>query len=168
MKVPIYRGFFCLNLSPNFNTNTILKTIELTTIEEMLKQVGIIRHLYPNISDEKYKDYLEAMIPHNYTQIAIFENKVCVGLTGLWYGIKLWSGKYMEIDNFIVHPEHRSKEIGKMLTDYVNQKATALNCTMIVLDAYTQNFTAHRFYYNQGYAPRGFHFIKTLNEEGLT
>ena len=145
-----------------------MKTIELTTIEEMLEQIDIIRHLYPNISEEKYKNYLQAMIPHNYTQITIFENEICVGLTGLWYGVKLWSGKYMEIDNFIVHPEHRSKGIGKLLTDFVNQKATDLGCTMIVLDAFTGNFTAHRFYYNQGYAPRGFHFIKTLNEEGLT
>ncbi len=134
----------------------------------MFEQIEIISYLYPNISEEKYKTYLEAMVLHNYTQVAVFDEEECVGLTGLWYGIKLWSGKYLEIDNFIVHPNHRSKGIGKLLTDYVNQKAIDLDCTMIVLDAYTQNFTAHRFYYNQGYNPRGFHFIKTLNEDGLT
>jgi GNAT superfamily N-acetyltransferase len=145
-----------------------LKIIELTTIEEMVVQIEIIRYLYPTISEAKYKAYLELMLPHNYSQVAVFEGDECLGLTGLWYGVKLWSGKYIEIDNFIVHPNHRSKGIGKMLTDFVNQKATDLECTMIVLDAYTQNFTAHRFYYNQGYAPRGFHFTKILNEDGLT
>ena len=134
----------------------------------MVVQIEIIRYLYPTISEAKYKAYLELMLPHNYSQVAVFEGDECLGLTGLWYGVKLWSGKYIEIDNFIVHPNHRSKGIGKMLTDFVNQKATNLECTMIVLDAYTQNFTAHRFYYNQGYAPRGFHFTKILNEDGLT
>ena len=134
----------------------------------MVVQIEIIRYLYPTISEAKYKAYLELMLPHNYSQVAIFDGEVCLGLTGLWYGVKLWSGKYLEIDNFIVHPNYRSKGIGKMLTNFVNQKATDLECTMIVLDAYTQNFTAHRFYYNQGYAPRGFHFTKMLNEEGLT
>jgi GNAT superfamily N-acetyltransferase len=60
-----------------------------------------------------------------------FEGDVCVGLSGLWFGIKLWCGKYLEIDNFIVHPEHRKKGIGKM-TDYVDIKAKELGCTMIV------------------------------------
>jgi hypothetical protein len=52
------------------------------------------------------------MIPNNYKQIAVFL-MICVGLSGLWSGTKLWSGKYLEIDNFIVHPEHRKKELAK-------------------------------------------------------
>jgi GNAT superfamily N-acetyltransferase len=44
-----------------------------------------------------------------------------------------------------VHPEHRKKGIGKIMTDYVDIKAKELGCTMIVLDAFTGNYTAHRF-----------------------
>jgi GNAT superfamily N-acetyltransferase len=141
---------------------------ELTTLQEMSAEIELIKHLYPKLSLEKYEAYLLEMIPHNYTQIAVFENEVCLGLTGCWSATKLWTGKYLEIDNFVVHPEHRSKGIGKMLTDYIEKKAIELNCSSIVLDAFTGNFSAHRFYYNQGYAPRGFHFVKILDENKMT
>ncbi|MDI1305349.1 MAG: GNAT family N-acetyltransferase [bacterium] len=141
---------------------------ELTTIEEMLANIEVMRFLYPTFTVEKYESYLVEMIPHNYKQVAVFENEICVAVSGFWSGTKLWSGKYIEIDNFIVHPDHRSKGLGKMMTDYVDVLAKETGCTMIVLDAFTGNFTAHRFYYNQGYVPKGFHFLKILNEEGLS
>ena len=141
---------------------------ELTTIEEMLANIEVMRFLYPTFTVEKYESYLLEMIPHNYKQVAVFENEICVAVSGFWSGTKLWSGKYIEIDNFIVHPDHRSKGLGKMMTDYVDALAKETGCTMIVLDAFTGNFTAHRFYYNQGYVPKGFHFLKILNEKGLS
>ncbi len=141
---------------------------ELTTIPEMLAQIETIKFLYPNLSIEKYESYLSEMLPHNYTQIAVFENETCLGLKGCWSATKLWTGKYLEIDNFVVNPNYRSKGIGKLLTDYVEKKALELNCSSIVLDAFTGNFGAHRFYYNQGYAPKGFHFVKILDEKKLT
>jgi hypothetical protein len=36
---------------------------------------------------------------------------------------------------------------------------------MIVLDAFTGNFTAHRFITIKG-MPKGFHFVKTLMKKG--
>lgn len=145
-----------------------LQIKELTTIEEMVAQISTIRFLYPNISLEKYQSFLSEMVPHNYIQIAIFEDDICLGLTGCWSATKLWTGKYLEIDNFVVNPDHRSKGIGKLLTDYIEKKAIELNCSSIVLDAFTGNFGAHRFYYNQGYAPKGFHFVKILDEKKMT
>lgn len=145
-----------------------LEIRELTTTAEMLEQIELIRQLYPKMSEEKYESFLMEMIPHNYTQIAVFDNDDCIGITGLWFSTKLWSGKYLEIDNFVVHQAYRSKGIGKMIADFIEQKALDLGCTNIVLDAFTTNFKAHRFYYNQGYSPKGFHFVKILDEEGLT
>lgn len=145
-----------------------MQTKELTSLEEMLAQFETITFLYPTMTLETYKSFLADMIPKGYKQVAVFENEVCLGMTGFWFGTKLWTGKYIEIDNFIVHPDHRTKGIGKIISDFIDAKATTLNCTCIVLDAFTGNFPAHRFYYNLGYVPRGFHFIKTIDENGFS
>ena len=145
-----------------------MKIKELTSLEEMLAQIEMMQFLYPNMTIDKYKSFLEDMIPKSYKQVAIFEDTICVGLTGFWFGTKLWTGKYIEIDNFIVHPDYRKKGIGKIISEFIDNKAKELNCTCIVLDAFTGNFPAHRFYYNLGYVPRGFHFIKTIDENGFS
>lgn len=145
-----------------------MKIKELTSLQEMLSQIEIIKFLYPNMTIERYQGFLEDMIPKSYKQVAVFDGETCIGLSGFWFGTKLWTGKYIEIDNFIVHPEYRKKGIGKLLTQFIDEKAKELNCTCIVLDAFTGNFEAHRFYYNQGYVPRGFHFIKTIDENGFS
>ena len=145
-----------------------MKIKELTSLEEMLAQIEMMQFLYPNMTIDKYKSFLEDMIPKSYKQVAIFEDTICVGLTGFWFGTKLWTGKYIEIDNFIVHPDYRKKGIGKIISEFIDNKAKELNCTCIVLDAFIGNFPAHRFYYNLGYVPRGFHFIKTIDENGFS
>ena len=141
---------------------------QLETVSEMVAQIEMIHFLYPNMTIETYESFLSTMLPNGYKQVAIFENKQCVGLSGFWYNTKLWTGPYLEIDNFIVHPDHRKKGIGKIITDFIDAKAKELLCSCVVLDAFTGNFPAHRFYYNQGYEPRGFHFIKTIDENGFS
>jgi GNAT superfamily N-acetyltransferase len=145
-----------------------MKLKVLTTVDEILSQIEMIKFLYPNMTKERYESFLSDMILKNYKQVAVFSEDKCIGLTGFWFGTKLWTGKYLEIDNFIVHPDYRKNGIGKLLTNFIDEKAKELNCTCVVLDAFTGNFDAHRFYYNQGYVPRGFHFIKTINENGYS
>jgi ribosomal protein S18 acetylase RimI-like enzyme len=65
-------------------------------------------------------------------------------------------GKYIEIDNFIVHPEHRSKGLGKMMTDYIDVKAKEENCSMIVLDALQEILLRIVFITIKGMAQKAF------------
>jgi hypothetical protein len=62
--------------------NKTLKTQVLTTVAEMLKNIELIRFLYPDFSLEKYESYLKEMVPHNYKQLAVFENEICIAVTG--------------------------------------------------------------------------------------
>lgn len=140
---------------------------ELKTIGEMISQLSVMQELYPTLTEIQYYEMLTEMIPNNYGQIAVFENEKCVGISGYWIGTKLWCGKYLELDNVIVSKEYRSKGVGKILSDFLDNKAHLNNCTIQVLDAYTTNFKAHRFYYNQGFSPKGFHFVKIIDKTGI-
>jgi GNAT superfamily N-acetyltransferase len=141
---------------------------ELTSIADMLPHIGVLQEMYPNLDLPNYERMLVEMIPCNYAQIGIFLDQKCIAISGYWLGTKLWCGPYLELDNVIVSEAARGTGAGRLIQQYLEEKATDLNCSIMVLDAYSNNFKAHRFYYNQGYAPRGFHFIKILDEEGLT
>lgn len=141
---------------------------ELKSMEEMLEQLPVLQELYPSLTKEAYEKDLINMLPNNqYGQLAVFEGTTCLGLTGYWIGTKLWCGKYLEIDNLIVSEKQRSTGVGKIMFDYLAAKATHENCTMMALDSYTSNFKAHKFFYNQSFAPKGFHFIRVLKNEGI-
>lgn len=140
---------------------------ELTTKAEMLEQIGLLQEMYPSLTSADYSNDLDAMIPNNYTQIAVFENNECLGLSGIWCGTKLWCGKYIELDNIIVSSKSRSKGIGKLIFDYVQKMGEEKQVAMLSLDSYTTNHKAHKFFYNEGFGPKGFHFIKVLDETKL-
>ncbi len=134
----------------------------------MLPHLAVLQELYPKLDEASYRNMLEQMLPNHYAQVGIFIEDKCVAISGYWLGTKLWCGPYLELDNVIVCEEARGTGAGKLIQHYLEEKAQQLHCSIMVLDAYSNNFKAHRFYYNQGYAPRGFHFIKILDEGGLT
>lgn len=139
---------------------------ELDGKAEMLNYLSVMQELYPSLTFEDYDTDLTAMIPNNkYGQIAVFEGDDCLGIAGYWIGTKLWCGKYLEIDNMVVSSKFRSRGVGKLIFNYLNEKATEEGCSMMALDSYTANFKAHKFFYNEGFGPKGFHFIRILEED---
>jgi GNAT superfamily N-acetyltransferase len=138
---------------------------ELIDKEEMLKNLSVLQDLYPSLTLIEYSSELDLMLPHNYGQVGVFEGDICLGLSGFWIGTKLWCGKYLELDNIVVSKSQRSQGIGKLIFDFLHKKALENECTMLSLDSYTTNFNAHKFFYKEGFAPKGFHFINILKDE---
>jgi GNAT superfamily N-acetyltransferase len=140
---------------------------ELSDKAAMLEMLPLLNEVYPKLTLAQYSDELDDMLPHNYGQVGVYKNGECVGLTGYWIGSKLWCGKYMELDNVVVAKAQRSSGVGDFLFDYMRDKAKKLNCTMLALDSYTDNFSAHKFFFRKQYVPRGFHFIHVLKPEKI-
>jgi GNAT superfamily N-acetyltransferase len=140
---------------------------ELVDKAEMLEQLSVLNELYPNLTLDEYSVELDEMLPHRYGQVAVFDENECIAISGFWIGNKLWVGKYLELDNIIVREKYRSQGVGKLMFDFLEKKAKEQQCNMLALDSYTNNFSAHKFFYNEGYAPRGFHFIKLLNKDAV-
>ena len=144
-----------------------LRTEFLYDKQQMLAQLDVLQGLYPSLTMAQYATELDLMLPHNYSQLAVFDQDECVAICGIWIGNKLWVGKYLELDNIVVKEAYRSRGVGDLIFKTLEQKAHQENCNMLSLDSYTSNFKAHKFFYNQGYSPKGFHFIKLLNEKAV-
>ena len=140
----------------------MIPLIEISLINEMKNNFDLIQVMYPDLSFETYERMLQEMLPNQYFQLIAIQNNQKIGLTGFWINTKLWSGKYLEIDHFVIAPDFRSSGVGSKMVAYLEEKAKREYCKMITLDAYTNNFKAHKFFYNQGFIPKGFHFLKEI------
>lgn len=134
----------------------------LATAEEMLPRLALIQQLTPSLTRAEYRSLLEAMIPHRYAMLAAFEGDACLGLSGYWIGHKLYSGRYLEIDNFMVDRPYRSQGVGRLLVDELMRIAEHEGCLHVMLDAYLDNTTAHGFYERLGFVKRGYHFMRAV------
>jgi GNAT superfamily N-acetyltransferase len=102
------------------------------------------------------------MLPFRYSQVGVFEGDIPVGISGIWIGNKLWCGKYCEIDHVVVRSSHRSQGIGKLLFDFMKRMAKEEGCLSLGLDSFTHNQKSHKFFFKEGFAIEGYHFVHEL------
>ncbi|PRY14922.1 acetyltransferase (GNAT) family protein [Pontibacter ummariensis] len=136
---------------------------EIKGLEHMLRQHRLIQQLNPSMTLARYEELLRQMLPNGYRMVGAFDGVgTCVGLSGFWINTKLYSGKYLEPDNFVVEEAHRSGGVGKLLSDWMLAEAQRHNCDTVMLDAYVTNSAAHRFYFREGFHVKSYHFFKSL------
>ncbi len=139
-----------------------IKIVEINTLDEMMSNYHLVVQLTPSLNRDLYYQYLQNMVPHNYFQIVASIQEEIVGISGFWIATKLYCGKYLEIDNFIVDEQHRSKGIGHLLIKKLEEIAQQNQCDVLMLDAYLHNTQAHKFYEQHQFSAKGYHFIKKV------
>ena len=113
-------------------------------------------------SAEVLKKRFEAMFQQHYECVGVFEEDRLIGVTGLWYQTRHYSGKSCEVDHVYIDEKHRSGGIGKQLFAFIETHVKAKGCEAIELNTYVQNAASHKFYFNLGFKILGFHFLKEI------
>jgi ribosomal protein S18 acetylase RimI-like enzyme len=139
-----------------------IEIVVLTDKAGMLDCFCLIRQLNPGLLIQEYESLLDEMLKQGYRQaVAVMDGKKA-GVCGYWINTKIYSGKYVELDNVVVDENRRGMKIGEMLCAYVIDLAMQQNCRVAMLDAYIENEKAHTFYERMGFNKKGFHFVKKL------
>jgi ribosomal protein S18 acetylase RimI-like enzyme len=126
--------------------------------------IRLLAQLNPSVPVDVLIDRFDRVLRehHHYQAIGAFIGDKLVALTGFWIATKVWCGRYLEVDNIVVDPDHRSEGLGSLLIVSAQKIAEEKDCNLMVLDSYTSNYPSHRLYYRLGFEIRGFHFIKQL------
>ena len=148
------------------STNSKLEFRLAQSEKDFAKASPLILHLNPTISVDDFWHYTKAIRSHgNYTLYLAVLDQELVGICGCWIATKFYSGKYLEIDNFIIHPDHQRNGYGRDFLVFIDALAEKENCETIMLDAFLENRKAHNFYESGGYEPKGYHFLKKVGHK---
>jgi GNAT superfamily N-acetyltransferase len=135
---------------------------EFTDFKDTTIQHKLLTQLSPQVTKKNFDRMLKEMLEQGYRMIGAFDGKKCVGIAGFWIATKFYCGRYLEPDNVVVDKKYRSKGVGKLMLDWLTEEARRNKCKTMILDAYVENFPAHRFYYREGFIGRGIHHLKKL------
>ena len=140
--------------------NIAVREIGLEMHSDILKLSKILN---PKIDETLLAQRINKMLNYdNYFSFGVFKDNVLVGISGGWLTERLYSGKQLEVDHFVLDPNFRSLGLGSILLRYIETWAKNQECITLELNAYVGNSRGHKFYFQNGYKILGFHFQKNL------
>ncbi|QAA83175.1 GNAT family N-acetyltransferase [Aequorivita sp. H23M31] len=136
----------------------IIEPSEILCILPFIQKLG-----HYSIEETVLRERLLEMAQQNYECLGVYDSDKLIGTCGLWFQTRHYAGRSLEIDHVIIDENYRNQGLGKKLMDFVYDYARNKKCNWIELNTYVHNFLSHKFYYNQGFVAKGYHFIKELN-----
>jgi len=102
------------------------------------------------------------MITQNYECAVIYDDEKLIGVCGLWYCTRHYSGKSVEPDHVFIDDGYREQGLGKQFFKWIYSYVKAKGFEAMELNTYVTNSPSHKFYFNEGFKILGYHFLKKL------
>ena len=110
------------------------------------------------ILEKRFKE----IVSQNYECAGVYDAEKLIGISGMWFCTRHYSGKSVEIDHVYMDETYRNQGVGKQFMQWITNYVKSKGVETIELNAYIENPASHRFYENQGFKKPGYHFLKNL------
>ncbi|WP_341215189.1 GNAT family N-acetyltransferase [uncultured Wocania sp.] len=125
--------------------------------------IPLVQKLNSNkVSDAVLKQRFSEMITQNYECAVVYDDKKLIGVCGLWFCTRHYSGKSVEPDHVFIDDDYRGRGLGKQFFCWIYNYAKAKGFEAMELNTYVANSASHKFYFNEGFKILGYHFLKKL------
>lgn len=132
-----------------------------------LASFALMRELRPHLVDaQTYRRQLQRQAAQGYRLLAACEEGEPVGLAGYRELENLLYGRFVYVDDLVVHPGRQRGGLGGQMLAAVRVETLQRGCAHLILDTGLHMPLAQRFYFRQGLLARGLHFVERLSGEG--
>ncbi|MFY0712852.1 GNAT family N-acetyltransferase [Seonamhaeicola sp. NFXS20] len=138
----------------------IFKILEKEKIYSVIPLVSKLNE--GRISETILKQRFSEMISNNYECAVIYDNEKLVGVCGLWFCTRHYSGRSVEPDHVYIDENYRNQGLGKQFFDWIYNYVRDKGYEVMELNTYVSNSASHKFYFNEGFKILGYHFLKKL------
>ncbi|MDT0556537.1 GNAT family N-acetyltransferase [Patiriisocius hiemis] len=136
----------------------IIPPSEIETILPLLSKLNEYK-----IPEAILLERIHEMKTQNYECLGMYNGEMLMGICGMWFQTRHYAGRSLEIDHVIIDEKYRNQGIGKQMMQFIYKYAKSKSCNWVELNTYVHNFPSHKFYYNEGFVAKGYHFVKTIN-----
>ena len=136
------------------------KILSASHIKEMIP-------LMQKLTEHKFLDTIleqrfNEMFAQNYECAGIFDKDKLIGISGMWFCTRHYSGRSVEVDHVYIEDGYKGQGLGSQFFEWIYYYVKQKGYESIELNTYVQNHASHKFYYNQGFKILGYHFVKKL------
>ncbi len=135
----------------------LLDKVDIELVVPMIQKLSNFK-----VSETILKQRFKEMATQNYECAVVYKDEKLIGVCGMWFCTRHYSGKSIEIDHVFIEEAYRNQGLGKKFMHWVYEYANTRGVEAIELNTYVQNHASHKFYINQGFRAMAYHFVKPL------
>lgn len=115
-----------------------------------------------SVADAVLLQRLQEMTTQNYECVGVYKHQQLIGVAGMWFCTRHYSGRSVEVDHVCIEEAYRSQGLGSQLMAWIENYVKEKGYETIELNTYVENILSHKFYEKEGFKKLGFHFLKSI------